>query len=71
MKFGECLEEILDGKKARRHEWPNDGTYITMQDTKLMIFTPKDKRLHSLVVSEGDIVNEDWYIILEKELPVA
>jgi hypothetical protein len=65
MNFAKCLENILDGQKARRREWPDDGTYITMKDSKLVIFTPKDKRIHTLEVSEGDIINEDWYIIQE------
>jgi hypothetical protein len=64
--FTDCLEAILDGEKARRQEWPDDGTFITMRESKLVIFKPEDNMVHPLVVSEGDILGGDWVIITEK-----
>ncbi len=66
MSFADCLLAILDGSKARRVEWPDDGTYITMRDGKVVIFKPEDNMVHPLVVSDGDILADDWMIITGK-----
>lgn len=66
MDFPSALEQILEGKKVRRFEWPDDGTYVTIRDEILSIFTPKDKMLHPLKVSTGDILGMDWVVVSNK-----
>lgn len=60
MDFTKCLELVLIGRKMRRTEWPDDGTYIVMIDDKVMIFTPEDGMVHPLIVSREDILATDW-----------
>jgi len=60
MDFDSCLKQMIKGGKFRRLEWEDEGTYITLQDAKVMIFKTDDNRIHPLIVSEGDILGEDW-----------
>ena len=63
LTFYAASKELVDGKKVRRLEWPNDGTYIVLDNELLKIFLPADKKLHPLTVSLGDIIGIDWVII--------
>jgi len=63
MDFPDCTESLLEGKKLRRLEWPDDGTYVVMSQEKLVIFTPKDQSLHPLVISTGDMSGTDWVVL--------
>lgn len=60
MDFKEALESILMGKKVRRIEWPDDGTYLIIIDDKIMIFKPEDGMAHPLIVSREDVLATDW-----------
>lgn len=66
MSFADCLLAILDGSKARRLEWEDNGTFITMREGKVMIFKIEDNMLHPLIVTDGDILGDDWSILTEK-----
>ena len=66
MSFSDCLLAILDGSKARRLEWEDNGTFITMREGKVMIFKTEDNMLHPLIVTDGDILGDDWTILTEK-----
>ena len=61
--FAEVIDNLLAGRKIRRQEWPNDGTYLVIQDEKLMIFKPEDNQLHPLTISTGDLLGTDWIVI--------
>ena len=65
ISFAEAMDALLDGKKVRRQEWPDDGTYLVMRDEKVMIFKLEDKRLHPLTISSGDILGTDWVVIIK------
>jgi hypothetical protein len=69
MDFALCVEALLLGKKMRRLEWKAKD-YIVINDEKLMIFKPDDKRLHPLTVSTGDMMARDW-VVVEKEVNLA
>ena len=60
--FRHCVEFLLSGRRMRRQEWPDDGTYVTMRDEKLMIFKPETKTFHPLILSTGDMSGEDWIV---------
>jgi hypothetical protein len=51
---------MIKGGKFRRLEWEDEGTYITVRDAQVMIFKTDDNMVHPLIVSEGDILGEDW-----------
>jgi len=61
--FTEIIDSLLAGNKVRRQEWGNDGTYLVIENEKLMIFKPEDKQLHPLIISTGDLLGEDWIIV--------
>jgi hypothetical protein len=64
MSFGEAMFFVATEKKrVRRLEWPDDGTYVTLISGQLHIFTPPTGKLHQLIVSDGDILGDDWEII--------
>jgi len=63
MDFGSALKEAAEGKRVRRLEWEDEGIYLTFYKEQLMIFLTKDKTLHPLVVSFGDVAGEDWVIV--------
>ena len=65
MDFVEALKELVDGKKVRRLEWQDESVYLTVEETKLMIFLTSDNMLHPLTVQTGDILGEDWVVIEE------
>ncbi len=58
-----AFDALLQGKKVRRQEWPDDGTYLAIRDEKVMIFTPDDKTFHPLILSTGDLIGTDWVVI--------
>jgi len=62
MSFAEALKQLLKGKKVRRLEWENHGVYLVLSDEFLMIYQTKDKQLHPLTISKGDMVNNDWVV---------
>lgn len=63
LTFGECLDQLLLGRKGRRLEWEDKEVYIIIQNEQLMIFRTDDKKLHPLIVSTGDIEGMDWVLI--------
>ena len=63
--FSSIVEDLLEGKKVRRKEWPSDGTYITISVDRLVIYLPKSKTFNPLIVTTGDLQGEDWLVIHE------
>lgn len=62
LNFAEAMEALLDDKKVRRQEWPEDGTYLFIKNEQVTIFKPEDKLFHPLIISSGDILGTDWVI---------
>uniref|UniRef100_A0A6M3IMV9 Thoeris anti-defense 2-like domain-containing protein n=1 Tax=viral metagenome TaxID=1070528 RepID=A0A6M3IMV9_9ZZZZ len=67
MTFAEAIESLIIGRRLKRLEWPDDGTYIVMANERLSIFKPEDKMVHPLIVSLGDMMGEDWVVITEQK----
>lgn len=61
--FQHCVGFLLGGKKMRRQEWPDDGTYVVMRDEILVIYKPQTKTFHPLKLSTGDMAGEDWIVV--------
>lgn len=62
MEFADIIEDLLEGHRFRRFEWPQDGSYICIRDEKMMIFKAEDKMLHPLILSSGDLLGDDWEV---------
>jgi len=65
MSFPDALKEVITGKKITKLEWNNNQTYVVLKDAILCIHNAKDSSVtfHSLIVSEGDLVGEDWVVL--------
>ena len=62
--FAEIIDDLLDGKKVKRQEWIDDGTYLVIENEKLMIFRPDDQKFHPLIVTTGDLLGTDWIVMV-------
>jgi hypothetical protein len=63
--FKGAIDLLLAGRKLRRKSWPDDGTFVMLIDEQLLIHKGPEKSLHSLTVSTGDILGEDWVVFNE------
>ena len=63
MDFPEAIRGITIGLRMTKEEWKNEEIYGILKDGKLMIH--KEDGLHQWIVSEGDMVGEDWYEVKE------
>ena len=62
MNFGDALKIAVAGNKIRRLAWENDKeSFGAVIDTKLIIHF--GGKFHSWLVTEGDIIAEDWVIV--------
>ena len=64
--FGEALELLTEGHKVTRLDW-DSGHYLTLHENQgqnqVHIFKPDTGKLHPLLVSDGDILADDWVIV--------
>jgi len=58
--FAAALNQMLQGRTARREGWENQEIFLAIKDDFLVIYDPQDKEWHPLIVSVGDIVADDW-----------
>ena len=61
--FGEALDKVVNCHAIRRLSWPDDGTYVVLNDGILKIFIPFTKEMHPLLVSFVDMTGEDWVTV--------
>lgn len=66
MTFVGALNKLLKGSKVRRLDWKDEGIYLIIDGSSLMIYLTKDNLLHPLTVSTGDILGKDWVVVEEK-----
>ena len=68
MTFMEGLVDIIAGKKITKLEWEDPGTYVFLHNESLCIHHSKEGTdiHHSLIVSKGDLMGEDWVLVEEK-----
>ena len=66
LTFPTALEHVINGMKIARYEWGGDpDEYVTRHKEWLCIHhagEPKDQ-FHALLVSDGDLLADDWYVI--------
>jgi len=63
MTFPQAIEKIIMGKKLTRREWGNKEIYIVLEGGVLKI--KKIDGFHPLLVSDGDMLAEDWIVVQE------
>jgi hypothetical protein len=62
LNFPEAIKAIMSGKSVTRKEWGNADIFIFLGDGFLQI-QKEDNSVHRLIVSEGDMLGTDWYIV--------
>ena len=58
MWFSEALREVLKGKQITRKAWENTNIFVMSVDGKLIIVN--ESGIHSWILSNEDILAEDW-----------
>lgn len=66
LKFGEALQELVDGKKITKLEWNNNDTFGILYEGQLRIKLVDG--LHPWIISDGDLKGEDWVVLEDKKL---
>jgi hypothetical protein len=63
--FTEALDQIIDGKRATREEWSDKRHYGLLKDEFLSLHKAGEAEglIHPWIVSEGDLLAEDWIIL--------
>jgi len=59
--FSAAVAKIIGGAKVSKVEWKNPGIYIYLKDGWLMI--NKDDGDHQLLISEGDLIGKDFFVL--------
>ena len=60
MDFPSAIREVIDGKKITRTDWEDESSFGELKDGFLMIH---NKGMHQWIVSEADMLADDWTII--------
>lgn len=63
LNFPDAMYEVIKGKKIKRKEWEDKNEYGIFMDAKLMIMKHDDSKFHPWIISEGDLLADDWYTI--------
>jgi len=62
LTFPEAIKAVITGKSVTRAEWNNTNIFIFMGEGYLRI-QKADKTNHALLVGDGDLLADDWYIV--------
>jgi len=62
MDFPSAMREVITGKKITKIEWDNKSIYGELKDGFLML-RKKDGKYYQWIISEADMVGDDWIII--------
>ncbi len=62
MNFSEAIREVIRGQKVTKREWRDSRVYICRFDGYLVIHKI-DNMFHKLIVTDGDLLGEDWVIV--------
>ena len=63
LTFYEALNEMLNGKIVTKADWRDKGWYGQEADELLKIYNPNDSLFHPWIISRGDIMGKDWFVI--------
>lgn len=62
MTFAEAIQEITNGKWLSRKEWGNPNIYLLVWRGALSIHHA-DGHTTTLIVTDGDLLGDDWYVV--------
>jgi hypothetical protein len=63
MSFYEALKYVVGGRKITRLEWKDNQTYGFLKNSELCIKNSKNPIHNRWVISEGDLMGEDWVVL--------
>ena len=63
MDYFDAQRAIKSGAKVTKEEWSDPTICCALIDGKLHIKTMPDKLWHPWIISDGDMVGEDWYVV--------
>ena len=61
MDFPNAIRAVTDGAKVTKLEWDNPDVIVWLEG-RLKIKLA-DNTIHDLIVTDGDMIGEDWVII--------
>jgi len=62
MDFPSAIKEVIAGKKITKLEWNNKSIYGELRDGLLML-RKEDGKYYQWIISEADMVGDDWVIV--------
>jgi hypothetical protein len=62
LDFPDAIREVIAGKKIHKREWKDKNYYGVKEKEFLMLHKP-DGKLYQWIISEGDLLGEDWEVI--------
>ena len=62
MNFSQAIQNIILGGRVSKLEWDNPNVFIFLYNGFLSI-KKKDGSISRLLVSEGDMIGNDWVIV--------
>jgi hypothetical protein len=63
LDFHDAVRAMVNGKRVRREEWNNDDYIYIDQPGFLMIQHDDREKPNALMVSDGDVLGEDYVIV--------
>lgn len=63
LTFPEALTAVAVGEKISKVEWGDAKTYGLLKDARLTIYRSDNDKFHDWIVSEGDLLGEDWFVL--------
>lgn len=60
MTFLQAIQEVIAGHKITKLEWANTEDFCELKDGILQIHKSIGGTWHSWIISDGDILGEDW-----------
>lgn len=61
MDFFQAMKEVLYGAKVSKVEWENRDIYVFLDG--LLKIRQANGEINDLIVSHGDMIGTDWFII--------
>ena len=65
MSFTDAIKALLEGKRITKVEWGDKRHYGLLEDYILMLHKAgeAEKDTHPWILSEEDLVGEDWEVV--------
>ena len=61
LNFSKAMQAVVDGKRVTKLEWNNPNVVIYLLD--FLYIKLGDGSSHTLTVSSGDMLGEDWVVV--------